>query len=330
MSSLAEVISYMAMLSREGALHDLNDKHFCHPGNIINCSFGTTSEFYFVATGRPDVRHSMVDLAELYYDAGKLPKGYIVVEEASKSLASAREIGPFVKRGRSRWRFEDPDEPISFYVRGIEPDMKKFEPSHVDFSCLIDAKNYLAGGCLLYNDYIPAADSDLSNYIDRFVEFCQKIGVFYAVSGISLLYGTYSSANPGICYPIYKRFPGLNYADVTNFVLEIYKNDNVIRDVNWLTAVGASVLAKHPAIAQAVETPPPEVKVHRYDGGIVLQAGPRPAIGDFNEGIVPPAYRAVNRMLRPARFENYSSPYLRVPDFVDGDAATREWVTRFD
>ncbi|BAQ45709.1 hypothetical protein Maq22A_c12315 [Methylobacterium aquaticum] len=53
-------------------------------------------------------------------------------------------------------------------------------------------------------------------------------------------------------------------------------------------------------------------------------------IGDANYDDVPPAYKAVNRILRSARFEEYSGPYLRVPDIVDGNAATREWITRFD
>ncbi len=330
MISLAEVIAYIADLNRTDAFYELDDKYFFHSYDLINCSFGATSEFYFVAAGRQQLKDTAVDLAERYYNISNPSETYIASDTSNKKLISSKDISSFIRHGRLRWRFEQPDEPMSFYVRGVEPGLKRFEPSHIDFSCLIDAANFALGGSLYYNFYLNRLNENIDDYIKLFKDTCEKLRSSYAVSGISLLYGTYSSIQPELCYPIYKRFPGLVYADVNGFRLETQKREDVIRDVNWLTAVGSIILEKHPSIVKAAEHPPAGVIVHRYDTGVIFQAGARPMIGDANYDDVPPAYKAVNRILRPARFEEYSGPYLRVPDIVDGNAATREWITRFD
>jgi hypothetical protein len=79
---------------------------------------------------------------------------------------------------------------------------------------------------------------------------------------------------------------------------------------------------------QALE---PSCTIHRYDGGIVIQAGEGPRLGDTQRNDIPEHYRLVSRYTKPARFEGYSKNGLfRVPENLDKVAETLQWVRRFD
>jgi len=109
-----------------------------------------------------------------------------------------------------------------------------------------------------------------------------------------------------------------------------YNRTDVIRDVNWLTAVNDELLARVGGIEKARETLGDEVILHPYEGGVVFQAGERPVLGDLNKGRVPAAYRAVSDFLKPLRYENWDYPYLRAPYDVDEMEYTQWWTHRFD
>jgi Protein of unknown function (DUF3396) len=70
--------------------------------------------------------------------------------------------------------------------------------------------------------------------------------------------------------------------------------------------------------------------VHTYNGGVVLQAGPEPEIGDVNRGVALADYRAVARAVKPIRFEQYSLGLLYPPEPMDRIEETLKWIRRFD
>jgi hypothetical protein len=70
-----------------------------------------------------------------------------------------------------------------------------------------------------------------------------------------------------------------------------------------------------------------------WDGGILIRAGTEPQIGDRNMGQWPEANVAVNRALRPIRFEEYPDKkfaLIDVPPPFDALDETLKWVRRFD
>jgi len=74
----------------------------------------------------------------------------------------------------------------------------------------------------------------------------------------------------------------------------------------------------------------PVCKVHAYPGGVVIQAGEAPLLGDTWENNFPEAYRLVARYTRSIRFEEYDEGLFRVPDNLNGIEETLAWVRRFD
>ncbi|KNY33692.1 hypothetical protein AKG12_12805 [Agrobacterium sp. SUL3] len=147
---------------------------------------------------------------------------------------------------------------------------------------------------------------------------------------MSLFFYSYAAGATEKAYPLFRRFPGLLYEDGSNFTLEILRRIDVIRDVNWLTAVNDELLERVGGLEKAREVLGDEIVLHPYEGGVVFQAGERPVLGDLNKGRVPAAYRAVNDFLKPLRYENWDYPYLRAPYGVDEMEYTQWWTRRFD
>lgn len=100
--------------------------------------------------------------------------------------------------------------------------------------------------------------------------------------------------------------------------------------INWLTFVGPPHLEKLGG-ANAVEARAAKalgVTAQRLGQGIVLQAGPRPRLGDRNKpSAALDPYREVHRIVGPALFldEDYAFDH----DDFDG-SATVEWLQRFE
>ncbi|MFP3670350.1 DUF3396 domain-containing protein, partial [Priestia sp. SIMBA_032] len=92
------------------------------------------------------------------------------------------------------------------------------------------------------------------------------------------------------------RFPGLLYEDGANFGLEVLRRIDMIRDVNWLTAINDELLFRVGGLDKARKVLGDEVVMHSYEGGVVFQAGKLPVLGDLDKGKVPAAYRAVNNL----------------------------------
>lgn len=125
-------------------------------------------------------------------------------------------------------------------------------------------------------------------------------------------------------YALMRRFPGLEYNNPNSHRMYLKKS---IKSVNWLTIIqnefighlgGLSALKKAFGGDGAIQ-------LHSYEGGVVIQAGSYPEIGDVNAGLIPAHYKAVNDILKPIRVGSEHKPFL---GFSDDE--TQEWLARFD
>lgn len=123
------------------------------------------------------------------------------------------------------------------------------------------------------------------------------------------------------------RHPGLNYEALGGGIgrdLLLYWPGHVrflprFKRANWLTLVPELSIAEQlRGRAHLIEAlaDGPEVVAHAAGGGVVVRAGPAPALGD--DGIPPPAYRFVARVLAPARLDRIGA----VSGLFDAEEAT--------
>ncbi|OLP45411.1 hypothetical protein BJF95_16900 [Rhizobium oryziradicis] len=131
--------------------------------------------------------------------------------------------------------------------------------------------------------------------------------------------------------PALKRFPGLDFSDPGSFQVVSEESDGLsFKSLNWLTVLGDQVanhLGDKTALREKLGSSCP---VHAFDGGIVVQAGDEPQLGDNNRGIVLDDYRRVAKALKPVRFEDYKLGMIALPEPYDSVEETLNWIRRFD
>ena len=77
----------------------------------------------------------------------------------------------------------------------------------------------------------------------------------------------------------------------------------------------------------------PECTLHPYPGGVMIQAGEAPRLGDVDvpgsSELLEP-YLKVARFTKPVRFMDYRSSLFRVEKPLIGKEEAKKWVSRFD
>lgn len=130
---------------------------------------------------------------------------------------------------------------------------------------------------------------------------------------------------------LFKRFPGFDFLHAGMFSMQARDIHNRIKGVNWLTVLNDALVEELGGRDKMHVALQPICKVHDYPGGVVIQAGAYPQIGDTWRGDIPEAYRLVARYTQSIRFEDYDQDGLfRVPEGLDDKEETLAWIRRFD
>lgn len=119
-----------------------------------------------------------------------------------------------------------------------------------------------------------------------------------------------------------QRFPGLEL-DAPVYQADVLANG--IKGVNWLTVVGDRFLDKLGGLPVLLSRLDQRFETHRYDTGLLIQAGSMPELGDAHRLIVPECYRDLARVLAPIR-ANFEHSLMRG---ISAEQSAR-WLSRFD
>lgn len=132
-----------------------------------------------------------------------------------------------------------------------------------------------------------------------------------------------------------ERFPGLD-VDHASSVASMARRCGPplkLKSANWLTALDDEVLRALGGRATVLDDLGAGFGLHEYDGGVLVQAGAMPELGDRELDEVPAAYQQLSWKLRPLRMQ-YPDGWslLRSPGPAAGDstALTNAWLARLD
>jgi Protein of unknown function (DUF3396) len=171
--------------------------------------------------------------------------------------------------------------------------------------------------------------------IENILSWCSRLKPRHGMAGLSAVRDFSSppfSMHDSMAFPYLKRYPGLDYMDASHFGFLTGRNQK-IRGSNWLTIIDDEFVdevggRKHIGGALSSDK---DVLVHEWNGGILVQSGALPQLGDVNAGRFPEHYRAIARALKKIRFEEYAEDgYFRVPEPLDELDETSKWIRRFD
>jgi hypothetical protein len=183
----------------------------------------------------------------------------------------------------------------------------------------------------------PWVLENAESFISELLAWCHILKPRHGIAGLSVLRNPSSPAysmKDSRIFPFLKRYPGLDYTDTSQFSLVTRREkEQKIRGSNWLTVLDDTFVSNlggraklNEAIAQE-----PEVIIHDWDGGILIQAGVLPELGDSNQGRTPPHFKSVAKLVKDIRFEGYARKgYFRVPSPLEEVEETLKWVARFD
>ncbi len=180
-------------------------------------------------------------------------------------------------------------------------------------------------------------DDGLGGFVADVVAACAALRPLHGVAGPGVqfdrIYG--STTAYALSFPLAARFPGLHCGLDRMFAIEMQVDRSTadalkIFTINWLTVLSDAVIDSVPGVRAALAALPDSCPRHTYPGGMVVQAGPVPQLGDKNRGLVLDDYRRVAAATAPLRFESYGLGIFDVEPPLDGLEETLRWIRRFD
>jgi hypothetical protein len=248
-----------------------------------------------------------------------------------------------------RYKPGQPIEPQKFQEM-IDPEVKfNFETSAAEvgiaqhwsisvMSSRIKFSEDELGYLLAYLPFTALENAAPRSFTKLFLYICNALAVEHAYGGMGwVLPFDPSGRRAALELPDLgeqaQRFCALDVDDPNGTLIHCKQG---IKSINWLTAVSNRLLERIGGADSVARTAGHGIERHPYGNGVVFQAGQNPQIGDTLQGLVPQAYLALGKALKPLRSEypwplftappGYPSPNNSDPDI----AFSQRWLARFD
>ena len=149
----------------------------------------------------------------------------------------------------------------------------------------------------------------------------------HAYGGFSTIFPIDEWEAQKLTYPLVMRFPGLDHDAPIWFWGKTL--DQGIKGAHWLVYLNPV----HIATVGGLETLTAELgegfRIDPVAGGVLIQAGPTPQLGDRNQNLRPQYYERLGKILAPIRVVISTNGYLD-PEGEDPMLKTQDWLARFD
>lgn len=183
------------------------------------------------------------------------------------------------------------------------------------------------------------ADGD-GSLAEVLLDLCGVLKPFSGYGGVgiadSISYRTNYRFGP-IVYHWGQRFPGLEVDYPVRHSIWLPEGREGERDgikgVNWLTVIGDRYLPElggAEKVMSDLAALDSGFKVYPYDGGLIIQAGTRPQLGDGRIGRRPALYVKLARYLKPIRVTRHPAFQRGGPDIEFDQERSEAWLRRFD
>ncbi|MCL2326384.1 MAG: DUF3396 domain-containing protein [Proteobacteria bacterium] len=304
--------------------------------------FGLGSELYIEPRPRQQLRLDMLTLQEDYYQRFSEHIKYCCYDSAEqfkrtsegKCIKLKGNPFPMVRDKIGDW----PNNAmycnrlfIPYIHQNFPNSTGSITPWKSNIAVSADSDDYLTA----HYCYMPVGNPKGGLHFDTLREgvlsWCQKIRPMHGQAGFTVITDGLS-AEPWI-YPTLQRHPGLNIIQPVNLMQSTEGVFNRIKCVNWLTVLGEEILNELGGLSAAKDALEPDCTLYPYPGGVVIQAGVAPQLGDTTVGDVPECYQKVARFTKPVRFDAYTYRWgglFQVSKPLNGVEETLKWISRFD
>lgn len=170
------------------------------------------------------------------------------------------------------------------------------------------------------------------DFQQRVLCVAKRIQAFHGYAGVGFLLPVSLSAAMGgetILSPFAMRFPGI---EVDSPVTSAGDCTHAIKGVNWLTVLSDHLVEEAGGLDYLrVRLDEPTFPFFKYDGGLIIQAGARPEIGDTQEDRWPRHYVTIAKVLKKIQVTSHYSLHWKIPGVKRMNREeTPAWIFRFD
>jgi hypothetical protein len=191
-------------------------------------------------------------------------------------------------------------------------------------------------GLGFFQFYLPLTwftDHPESTFSDLVLSFANRLHPLSGYAGIGVLESIdfdARQASGDIVRKIAERFPGLEIEDCIGHNIYAAKG---IKGVNWLTLLGDRWVQEIGGLDYLRIRLGDDFKLSPYDGGLMIQAGPNPQIGDVTLDRWPRHYVTLAKVLKPIQVKDHGEFHwgdgIGVKKRMDHEASLA-WLFRFD
>jgi hypothetical protein len=293
-------------------------------GRRVVCCVGLLTTLYFKDGGTSEARERLALALDLYLRAaaGGLVWGASASDPDYRAITSSNATRP-----RSWAGSLGPQEALTLKLSGAR------DPGDASpYFATVKARS-LAPRELSYMSFgLPfawIADRPPGAFTQLVVDVCDALAPTHGYAGLAAIGSVeLRRSEPGFAAVIalVSRFRGLEVDIPQSHGIYLAK-ENRIKGINWLTALDQSWIDRLGGSAALAAALGEGIEMRPFRTGMVIQAGPRPLLGDVNRNEPMPAYQAVARALKPIRIASVLSIS---DDFGFDEDRSDKWLARFD
>ncbi len=319
------------LIAAEGGLCVLDKIYLPHPygpdpGPALK--FGLGAELYFHDDDRTLMRERSIAVLHDYWRRHAAQVDEYLASDARQAKPFKGDPLAMIRADAARFPSDDGFSSSLFGYLDLVPGKDFVPPYQAHVLVGRQSRDRLS----FVNTTIQTCGGDSSprftDLLDSVLNWAALLRPRHGAAGFTLVADSFQVTRDHLSF--IRRFPGFDIQDGVEVSMELGITYNRIKCVNWLTILADDLVAELGGLQAMRAALEPWCKLHRYLGGVVIQAGVQPVIGDSSRGEIPEAYRLVARFTKPVRFEAYESGLFRVPQGVDKREETLRWIRRFD
>ncbi len=288
---------------------------------------GLLATLYFAEPWRRTVREAVTDVAEEYIRQFRAQLRWAesstshIYSMSSGKVPFPREWLPQHEDGKA-WQFgfhggESEEAASDFQVSGFGP-------------------NSTNKGLGYFQFYLPLSwfeahpESTFSDLVLIFAKRLRPLSGYAGIGVLELLDDYARQPFQATVRQIAERFPGLEIEHRIGHGISAGKG---IKGVNWITILGDRWVNEIGGLDYLRIRLGEDFKLSPYDGGLMIQAGPNPQIGDVTTNRWPQHYVTLAKVLKPIQIKDHRPFHFGDPTGLQkpmDHEASLAWLFRFD
>ncbi|TKD03206.1 type VI immunity family protein [Polyangium fumosum] len=169
------------------------------------------------------------------------------------------------------------------------------------------------------------------DFQQRVLHAAQRLKPFHGYAGVGFLEPVSLAAREQSCVlvtPLASRFPGI---EVNAPISHGLKCQHGIKGVNWLTILSDHFVEEAGGYDYLrIRLDEPNFPFYKYDGGLMIQAGPHPEVGDATQNRWPRHYVTLAKVLKKIQVKEHGGFHLGGPGLRMNKERAEAWLFRFD